>query len=157
VLLSTPKHSFREVLIMNKNKMSQTLFGSTKINLSLLGVGGWLGLLDDPQAPQAQKEQAAILAVHRAVELGVTYFDTSPAYGSGEAERHLGLGLKQLDPAQRADLCLSTKVGTHPQRPQQYHTDAVRWSLDQSMALLTTDYIDIVYIHDPATDALWIK
>jgi len=33
----------------------------------------------------------------------------------------------------------------------------VRWSLDQSMALLTTDYIDIVYIHDPATDAAMDK
>lgn len=138
---------------MWKNNIPVIPFGPKKIPLSCIGIGGWLGLLDNPQATQAEKETAAINAVRRALELGVNYFDTSPAYGGGEAEYHLGLGLQALSTTERANIYLSTKVGTHPQRAQQYHTDAVHWSLDKSMALFASDYIDIVYIHDPSTDA----
>ena len=65
---------------------------NTGIELTVFGVGGYLGLLPDEHAPRVVCEQAAVLAVRRAVELGVGYFDTAPSYGGGEAERHLGLG-----------------------------------------------------------------
>ena len=42
-------------------------------------MGGFLGLLLDPEATPAQCEEAGVEAVRRAVELGVRYFDTSPA------------------------------------------------------------------------------
>jgi D-threo-aldose 1-dehydrogenase len=126
--------------------------GRTGLEVSALGVGGWLGRLDDPAAGAAAQEAAAIQAVRRAVELGVTYFDTSPAYGAGAAERHLGLGLRELAPAVRATLRLATKTGTHPDRLHQYDADATRWTVDHSLGLLFTDHIDVLLVHDPRSD-----
>ena len=130
--------------------LSRRQVGRTSLKLSYLGVGGWLGLLD---APMAQREAAAIAAVQRGVALGVNYFDTAPMYGSGEAERYLGLALAALPPAGRAQVHLSTKVGWHPERPHRYEADAVRWSLDRSLRALKTDYVDIIHIHYPLHDA----
>ncbi|MBI1924683.1 aldo/keto reductase [Candidatus Poribacteria bacterium] len=134
-------------------RLAMRQFGNIGTEVSVLGVGGWLGLLDDPQAPSAQKEAEAIQAVRRAVTLGVNYFDTAPGYGGGEAERHLGLGLKALAREERARLMISTKVGTHPQRPHRYDADSTLWSVDQSVRVLFSDVVNIVYIHDPLTDA----
>ena len=127
--------------------------GKTDIELTVFGVGGDLGLLTDKQASKADGEQAAILAVRRALELGVGYFDTAPSYGGGEAERHLGLGLRELSAAERAGLRVSTKVGTHPEKSQLYDADSIRWSLERSLARLFCDAVDIVYVHDPVEDA----
>ena len=127
--------------------------GKTDIELTVFGVGGYLGLLTDKQASKADGEQAAILAVRRALELGVGYFDTAPSYGGGEAERHLGLGLRELSVAERAGLRVSTKVGTHPEKSQLYDADSIRWSLERSLARLFCDAVDIVYVHDPVEDA----
>ena len=124
--------------------------GRTDISLTTLGVGGYLGALEDPQAGDGECEAAAVAAVRRAVDLGIRYFDTSPGYG--KAERHLGLGLRELSTGERAELTVSTKVGTHPQRPQQYDADSVRWSLDRSLELLFCNRVDIVFVHDPNSD-----
>ena len=89
--------------------------GRTGLEVTVVGVGGWLGALEDPAATATVREAAGIAAVRRAVDLGITYFDTSPSYG--DAERMLGRGLLTLDAAQRGRLRIATKAGTHPQRP----------------------------------------
>jgi D-threo-aldose 1-dehydrogenase len=128
--------------------------GRAGFQVSALGVGGWLGRLEEPHFTRADRERVAVDTVRRAVELGVTYFDTSPAYGpDGEAERHLGLGLKALSPAERRSLRISTKTGTHPQRRHRYDADSTRWTVDQSLATLFSDRIDVLFIHDPRDDA----
>ena len=137
--------------------MSQPLpkrkLGNTDIELTEFGVGGFLGLLVDDTATKADCERAAIDAVRRAYDLGVRYFDTAPGYGGGEAERHLGLGLRDLSSQERVLLRVSSKVGTHPEKRQQYDNDSIRWSLDKSLARLFCERLDIVYIHDPGEDA----
>lgn len=124
--------------------------GRTGIEVTHLGVGGFLGLLLDPEATPAQREEAGVEAVSRAVELGVRYFDTSPAYGDGLSERHLAAGLAALDPGVRAGLTVSTKVGTHLERRYAYGADDVRWCFDGSRELLGA--VDVVLVHDPASD-----
>jgi aryl-alcohol dehydrogenase-like predicted oxidoreductase len=124
--------------------------GRTGYTVSILGVGGWLGILEDPQADRAAKEAAAIATARRAIDCGVNYFDTSPSYG--DAERHLGVALHALPAEDRARLYVSSKVGTHPQRPHQYDADSIRWSMEQSLRVLFSDRLDIVYIHDPTAD-----
>jgi len=109
----------------------------------------WGGVTND----NALKEATSIAAVRRAIELGINYFDTAPMYSNGEAERVLGLGLRALSPAERAQIFVSTKVGWHPERICQYDADSIRWSLDQSLRKLYTEHIEIVHIHDPKTDA----
>ena len=128
--------------------------GRAGFEVSVLGVGGWLGRLEESHFTRADRERAAVEAVRRAVELGVTYFDTSPAYGpNGEAERHLGLGLQALGPEERRRLRVSTKTGTHPERRHRYDAEATRWTVDRSLATLFADRIDLLLIHDPRDDA----
>ncbi len=89
-------------------------------------------------------DREAVEAVQRAVELGIDFLDTSPLYG--ESERRVGLALAD---GLRKKVYLETKMGTHPQRRRDYSADATRWSVENSLRLLKTDYLDAVLIHDP--------
>jgi D-threo-aldose 1-dehydrogenase len=91
--------------------------------------------------------------VRRAVELGVNYFDTSPMYSRGLAERHLGLGLRALSKEERARLRVATKTGTHPDRAYRYDADSTRWTVENSQHVLFTDHVDVLLIHAPRDDA----
>jgi aryl-alcohol dehydrogenase-like predicted oxidoreductase len=139
---------------MAESRIPTTTLGTTGIPITAIGVGGWLGELEDPEATDDQRIEAAIDAVRRAVELGVHYFDSSPAYGHmpGGAELWLGLGLQSLSSEERAGLTISTKVGTDDERPHQYDADSVRWSLERSLKRLQLDKVDIIHVHDPETD-----
>src|SRR5258706_11625902 len=153
---------------MSSNASQYTLprrpLGRTGLMLSVVSAGGWLGQLFDPAKVgtgsfgavtdnRATREAAAEAAVRRAISLGINYFDTAPMYRSGEAERLLGVGLRALAPAERQGLFVSSKVGAHPERPKGYDREAVLWSLARSLKKLHTDHLDIVYIHDPETEA----
>ncbi len=127
---------------------SRTL-GHTGVSVTELGVGGYIGALTDDSASDTQRQDAAIAAVQRAIDLGVRYFDTSPAYGT--AERYLGAALSTLAPEVRSLLTVSTKVGTHPERRNTYGVDDVRWCFENSRQMLGR--IDIVFVHDPTCDA----
>jgi D-threo-aldose 1-dehydrogenase len=126
-----------------------TTLGRTGVCVTEIGVGGYIGNLTDTETTDAQRQEAAISAVRRAIDLGVRYFDTSPAYG--DAERYLGAALATLDAPVRDSLTVSTKVGTHPERRQRYGADDIRWSWDRSRQLLGR--IDILFVHDPGQDA----
>lgn len=86
----------------------------------------------------------AIEGVRRAIELGVNYVDTSPLYG--QSERRVGLA---LEGGYREQVYLQTKTGTHPERRHDYSAEATRWSVENSLRSLKTDYFDSVLIHDP--------
>ena len=133
------------------SELPRRRLGRTGYEVTVYGVGGWLGVLDDPRATPRQSEAAAIEAVRRAVDLGVNYFDTSPFYGP--AERHLGLALRELTKDERGRLRVATKAGTHPERPYRYDGDSIRWSVEQSLRVLATDRVDVLLVHDPRTDA----
>jgi aryl-alcohol dehydrogenase-like predicted oxidoreductase len=97
------------------------------------------------------EESEAIKAVHTALDLGINYFDVSPAYGGRRAETVLGKAIKGIP---RDRYFLSTKVGKYS-NPEKYGDDTLdyspsrtRASLEKSAELLGTDYFDIVHIHD---------
>jgi aryl-alcohol dehydrogenase-like predicted oxidoreductase len=92
----------------------------------------------------AEDERAAIEAVQCAIEQGLDYIDTSPGYG--DSQRRIGLALEGVP---RESLIISTKTGTHPARPQDYCWDATMWSVEESLRLLKTDYLDLLLVHDP--------
>ncbi|MDA0708615.1 MAG: aldo/keto reductase [bacterium] len=89
-------------------------------------------------------DKDAVDGVRRAIELGLNYVDTSPLYG--ESERRVGLALAG---GYRERVYLQTKTGTHPERRHDYSAEATRWSVENSLKLLKTDYLDAVLIHDP--------
>jgi D-threo-aldose 1-dehydrogenase len=101
--------------------------------------------------------------VEAAYERGLRLFDTAPLYGSGLSEQRLGAVLRTKP---RDEFVLSTKVGrllrangpaeptmfegTPPLRPVfDFSYDGVLRSLDESLARLGLDRVDIALIHDP--------
>lgn len=88
-----------------------------------------------------------------AIDHGIELFDTAPLYGSGEAEERLGAAFASRPDAPRA---VTTKVGNRlvdgPDGRgvvRDLSADGVRRQLDESMARLGVDRIDIVHVHDP--------
>jgi aryl-alcohol dehydrogenase-like predicted oxidoreductase len=91
-------------------------------------------------------ESAATIA--RALELGVTFIDTANIYGSGHSEAVVGRAIA----GRRADVVLATKFGGGGGAGLGKH-DKVRPALEESLARLGTDYVDLYYLHrvDPST------
>lgn len=119
--------------------MEYTTLGRTGQKVSRLGFGGaTAGLKNylevyDPQ--NAEQRAGVIAAIHKALELGITYFDTAPGYGLGASEAMFGEALEGQDDK----IFLATKV------PRQ--TDNIRESIETSLKRLRRDSVDLVQIH----------
>jgi D-threo-aldose 1-dehydrogenase len=128
--------------------------GRASVEVTVLGLGGaYLGVRRDRDTSPAERAAIAADTVRAAVELGINYVDTSPLYQDGVAERSLGVGLAALSGEQRAAVRISTKVGTRPGMVGRYDGDSVRASLAISQEALGREYLDIVFVHDPTSDA----
>jgi len=126
--------------------------GQSGISVSAIGLG-CMGLSEFYGAPTP--ESAAIDLLHRAVDLGITHFDTAEIYGQGRNEGLLGKAF-----AGRWDrIVLATKFG--PQRDPATgafvgvdgSASNVRQSCEKSLKRLGAETIDLYYLHrvDPAT------
>jgi aryl-alcohol dehydrogenase-like predicted oxidoreductase len=130
--------------------MHTRTLGRTGLTVSEIGVGGaqfglknYMGTFD-PFTGAAQEVVSA--TVHRALELGYTYFDSAPGYGDGRSEEMMGVALK----GRRADITLATKVSGGQWTPAQ-----IRASVEASLRRLQTDVIDVIQFHGgwyPAQD-----
>ncbi len=87
-----------------------------------------------------QDRRDSVAAIHAALEVGVNFFDTAPAYGDGEAEEILGEALG----THRAQVIVATKV-----LPKDLEPTRLRASCERSLRALGTDYIDLYQIHWP--------
>src|SRR5215210_8035557 len=109
--------------------MEQRDFGRTGLTVSVLGYGaGAVGGLMVRGAPADQERSIA-----RALEAGITYFDTASSYGDGESERNLGRVLKALG---NPKLVLGTKVRLAPSVQRGAIGAAVVASLEDSLRRL---------------------
>jgi len=122
-------------------KMEYVEFGKTGRKVSRLGFGGapsglknYLGRFD-PGSAQAFNE--VVDAIHAALELGVTYFDTAAAYGDHQSERMFGEGLQGADPQR---VFLATKFSPRT-------ADDMRRSLEESLTCLKRESVDLLQIH----------
>jgi len=98
--------------------------------------------------PEERDEEESIATIHRAVELGVTFFDTAEAYGPFTNEELLARALR----GRRARVVIATKFGFKfdekgglaglDSRPEH-----VREVVEASLRRLQTDYIDLLYQH----------
>jgi aryl-alcohol dehydrogenase-like predicted oxidoreductase len=85
--------------------------------------------------------------VRRALERGITVFDTANSYNGGESERILGRALG----ADRERVILSTKagIGVDASRREGLSREALEAALAASLGRLGTDHVDIYYLHLP--------
>ena len=113
--------------------------GNSPLNVSVIGFGCM-------SLKPGHQENSGIL--HRAVELGINFFDTADLYDKGENEKLLGQTFKE----KRKELILATKVGN------QWRSDGSGWdwnaskayilsAVEQSLQRLQTDYIDLYQLH----------
>lgn len=137
------------------------VLGKSNIPVSAIGMGCWAigGPFRDTDGWIAYGEVddgESIRAIHRALERGVNFFDTSDAYGCGRSERVLGAALK----GRRDGVVIATKFGYVPDEEQRQirgenATPAyIRQACEASLRRLQTDRIDLYqfHIHDYPLD-----
>jgi L-galactose dehydrogenase/L-glyceraldehyde 3-phosphate reductase len=121
--------------------MEQRPLGGTGLTVSALGFGcgnvGGLMVRGDPD------EQRRVVA--RALEAGITYFDTAPQYGGGRSEENLGRVLHELGAWDRA--VVGTKVRLAPEERGDAPA-AIRRSVERSLGLLGRDHVDLLQLHN---------
>lgn len=109
---------------------------------SRLGFGGAAMGLTNYLGPYdaAKRRDMSLAAVHRAVEHGITYFDTAPGYGDGLSEEIMGEALERAP-----NVVVATKV------PVAAAADA-RASLEASLRRLRRSRVDLLQIHGSSFD-----
>ena len=137
--------------------MKKRLLGKNKLEVSSVGLG-CMGF-SQSYPPYIPKDEA-IEVIRKAVELGVTFFDTADVYGEGSNEELLGKALKPY----RNDVVIATKFGFSLEddlkdalgRPIGIcgRPDYIRRAVEHSLKRLKTDRIDLYYQHrvDPTVD-----
>jgi 1-deoxyxylulose-5-phosphate synthase len=128
--------------------MRYTSLGSSGLKVSRIGLG--MMSYGDPRAePWYLSEDGAEPIVRRAVEAGVTFFDTADMYSDGASEQITGRLLGKLF-NQRSDYVLATKVyypmGSGP-NDRGLSRKHIMDSVDASLRRLGTDHIDLYQIH----------
>lgn len=122
--------------------MEYRTFGKTSLQVSAIGFGCWemggtYGYFDEGEV---------IRAIHKAFDLGINCFDTAEAYGHGQSEKLLA---KALGP-RRKDIILVTKFGVrYEHRNRDSSRARAMQSIEESLARLQTDYVDVYLVHWP--------
>ena len=123
--------------------MDYSILGRTGLRVSRAGFGGGgIG-----QVWGATTEAEAIRSVHRALDLGITFFDVAPSYGAGRAEEALGKALV----GRREQVVVATKVRL---RADDMHdvAGAVSSSVERSLNRLRRDQVDVLHVHNRFTE-----
>jgi aryl-alcohol dehydrogenase-like predicted oxidoreductase len=131
--------------------MEYTQFGRTALHVSKISYGTWQFGGDWGHIERSQWD-AGKATVQKALELGITFFDTAQAYGFGQAERLLGEALKPYLKGLREDLVLATKGGLRMEGDTLLRDASARWlrqGVEQSLRNLGVDYLDLYQVHWP--------
>ena len=129
--------------------------GRSGIEVSALGMGCWAigGPFFEKGTPLGWGEvddNESIRAVHRAMELGVNFFDTANVYGAGHSERVLAKAFA----GRRKEVVIATKFNAvfDEQTREVTGSDSspagIRKACEDSLKRLDTDYIDLYQFHD---------
>lgn len=142
--------------------------GDTGVEVPRLGLGtaplSGMVLGDGLYGGTANEE--AVRIIDRAREVGVSYVDTAPLYGTGRAEARVGMSAYAA--ADRDSFVISTKIGRvlnsvaggvapaddpdgigELAAVNSWTRDDVHRSIEESLVRLKLDRIDIIYVHDP--------
>ena len=127
--------------------MQYTEFGKTGIKVSRLSFGCMRLPYTETEGKKVFDEEESIRMMHRAMELGVNYFDTAPGYCDTISEIIVGKALK----GHRDQVYLSTKYPTEVGTGDDYEK-----KLEISLKKLDTDYIDFYHFWGISLDK-WEK
>ena len=131
--------------------MDTRAWGTSGLSTSSIGFGTWpIGGTSVKEGYGGVDDQEAIAAIRHAIDLGVTCFDTAPAYGLGRAEQVLAEALG----SRRKEVIVVTKCGIpfieeEGKFGRNATYDAIIASTEESLRHLRSDYIDVLLIHWP--------
>jgi aryl-alcohol dehydrogenase-like predicted oxidoreductase len=125
--------------------MDYQQLGKSSLNISRIGLGC--------MSLDSENESKSTPIIHRAIELGINYFDTADFYHKGLNEVLVGKALQ----SKRKEIILATKVGN------QWRADGSGWdwnpgkdyiiqAVEESLRRLQTDYIDLYQLHGGTID-----
>lgn len=129
-----------------KREMTYRINPNTGDKVSLLGYGCMrfptMGMKNGDESDQTLDQEAINKSVDYALEHGVNYFDTSPAYCRGFSEAALGEALSRHD---RSDYYIATKLSNFA--PETWSHEASVQMFENSLKYLRTDYVDYLLLH----------
>src|SRR5215208_4791077 len=129
---------------MQYKALGRTGFEVSRISFGAWAIGGTWGEVDDAESMRT---------LHRAVDLGVNFFDTADVYGDGHSERLLA----QLKKERSEEIIIATKAGRRldPHTADGYNAENLTAFVERSLKNLQTDVLDLVQLHCPPTDVYY--
>ena len=125
--------------------MEYRRLGRTGYEISAVSFGAWaIG----GQAWGGADDETSLRALHRAVDLGVNFFDTADVYGDGHSEKLLAR-LRRERPGEK--ILVATKAGRRldPHVAAGYNRKNLAAFVERSLKYLETDALDLVQLHCP--------
>ncbi len=138
------------------NDIPRTRLGATPLEITRVGFGAWaIGGGNWQSGWGAQDDDHSVAAILHAVELGVTWIDTAPAYGLGHAEEVVGRALQALPDDDRS--LVFTKCGLVWGDGDTHVTNvlapaSIRAECEASLRRLGVERIDLLQVHWPTQD-----
>ena len=126
---------------MKYRTLGRTPWRVSEISFGAWAIGAAWGPVDDSES---------MAALHRAVDLGVNFFDTADVYGDGHSERLIAK-LRSERPGD--PIIVATKAGRRlpNQTPAGYTRENLASWIDRSLKNLNTECLDLVQLHCPPT------
>ena len=130
--------------------MEYRKLGKTGWNVSAISFGAWaIG-----SAWGSVNDRDSLAALHRALDLGVNFFDTADVYGDGRSERLLS----QLKHERKETFYIATKAGRHlnPHVAAGYNKKNLTAFVERSLKNLNADTIDLLQLHCPPNEVYYM-
>src|SRR2546421_11744032 len=126
--------------------MQQRKLGTDGLEVSAIGLG-CMGMSASYGTSDERDERESIATIHRALELGINFFDTAEVYGPFTNEELLARALK----GKREAAVIATKFGFKIENGKMAGVDSrpqhICEAVDGSLQRLATDHIDLLYQH----------
>jgi aryl-alcohol dehydrogenase-like predicted oxidoreductase len=130
--------------------MNYRLLGKTGMKVSEVSFGAWAigsawGQVDDRES---------LAALHKAVDLGVNFFDTADVYGDGRSEKLIGQLLRERSET----IYVATKAGRKisPHVAEKYTPAVIKKFVEQSLRNLRVEALDLLQLHCPPPPVFYV-
>lgn len=117
----------------------ETLHG---LRIPKIGFGTWR--IGGGSYPDPKSDSVSLAALHAALEVGYTHFDTAESYADGHAEELVGRAVRESN-SRRDDIFITTKVS-----PEHLAYKDVIEACENSLRCLNMEFIDLYLIHWPS-------
>jgi len=130
---------------MEYRKLGRTGFRVSAVSFGAWAIGGSWGEVSDADS---------LAALHRAVDMGINFFDTADVYGDGRSERLLA----RLRKERSEEIIIATKAGRRlePHSPEGYNRENLNRFVERSLKNLDVEVLDLLQLHCPPTDVYYM-